>query len=76
MDATVDTLRQLITVLERRRDQQFAIVDTLDLASLEGKDEAKRAGIAIRTLDTAIGDVRVFLNLAISEAKARGAVAA
>jgi len=71
MDATVDSFTKLIAVYERRRAQQFAIIDTIDLASLEGKAEAREAGIAIRTFDVAIEDARVFLTLAQTEAKRR-----
>jgi len=71
MDATVDTLTQLIRVLERRRDQRLAQIGDYDLSTLVGKSFAHEDGIAAAAYDVAIEDVRVFLNLADSDAKRR-----
>ena len=76
MDPTVDTLNKLIAVIERRRDQRRAQVGDYDLSTLEGKSYAREDGIAAAAYDVAAGDVRVFLDLAISEAKAREELAA
>lgn len=75
MDATIDTLNKIIDVIERRRDQRLAQVDDYDLSTLEGKSYAREDVIAAAAYDVAVGDVRVYLNLAISEAKAREAKA-
>lgn len=76
MDPTVDTLTKLIGILEGRRAQRIAMIQDYDLSNLEGKAYAREDAVVATAFETAIQDARVFLNLAISEAKAREAVAA